>query len=293
MIPLWRSVAAVMAALAGIMVITAAGCLHDLSGLTMNSEGRILAVNNRPGLFAWCEPDSGRLDCKKLTFRLPTYSHYDLEGVTWVGNNRFFAVAEKRDNQCLAGCELSQEVMAFTLDDKGEVVAGPCGPLIIPLYADDNPDCPFANCGLEGVAFDPDRKLLYVAKEADQPRLFAVQLDGRLCPDGAFKQLALPRPFPGLSDLAYSSKRQSLFILSSRGHGFYGWHLPSKEIRIDSSRYPECEPFFQAHIPVEGIYVDDSTDTLLLLAEDGALLTLSLPPVEETSADDERASARP
>ena len=261
-----------------LLVLICFGCLRDLSGITMDRDGHIYSINNRPGVFARCEADGDSLRCKPLPYRLNTYRSYDFEGITWVTDSMFYTVIEKTDNQCSTDCNLSQQVLAFQIDPKGYVISAACDPLEIPLFKNDNPDCRFANCGLEGVAYDSRHNRLYIAKEHSQARLFVAELDERHCPTGNVLQMKPPKTYASYSDLAYSAKRHSLFVLSSRQEGFFEWDLKENRIILNSDEaYPDVRPFIQAHIPTEGIYIDDRNDSILLLAEDGALYTAKLP----------------
>ncbi len=253
-------------------------CMRDLSGLTVDSQGRILAVNNRPGVFAHCKPKDGRLDCESLPFDVELYRRYDFEGVTSVNEHLFYAVIEKRNNNCLSGCELSQEVLAFRLGKDGKVRRAACPGLTIPLFEKDRKNCRFANCGLEGVAYDPDRNRLYVAKETWEPRLFSVSLDENHCPTGEFQEIHPPETRRAYNDLAYSSKRQSLFILSGYYHTFLEWNLKENRIVLNAEKdLPEATRFMEEHTATEGIYIDDETETVWLLTEKGAFFTARLP----------------
>lgn len=253
------------------------GCVRDLSGLTLDGQGRVLAVNNRPGVVLRGTLHGDTLDLHPLPFRLSTLMRYDLEGIAYVDDDLFYVVSEKEDNACVGGCTLAQDVIPLRLDEDGYVAPSRCARLRLPLFADDDPACAFANCGLEGVAFDGERNLLYVAKEAFKPRLFAVQLDDSHCPTGNFVELHPPLAYPGYNDLAYSAARHSLFILSTRAHAFYEWRLDVDRIGLQSRDMPEAAAFLARTPVVEGLALDDKNHQLLLLAESGAFARFPLP----------------
>jgi uncharacterized protein YjiK len=269
-----------------LVVLTMMGCvmaaclMKDLSGLTLDSRQQILAVNNRPGAFVQCRQAGDKLDCTPLVFEMARYERYDFEGVTWVNDSLFYAVIEKRNNQCLAGCELSQEVLPFRINEKGRVVEAQCGSLTIPLMRGDDPGCAFANCGLEGITYDSRRRLLYVAKEIHKPRLFAVQLTGELCPTGSFVEIAPPERMSSYNDLAYSRARDSLFVLSSEDRRLIEWRLGDHSIGLRSELIPELHRFLFAVPIVEGVAVDDAAGRVMLLAESGRFISVPLPPVQ-------------
>ena len=264
---------------AAIAVLAAACLFRDLSGVSIDSKGRLLAVNNRPGLFALCEMDGDKFTCKKLAFRLSSFERWDLEGVTWVDENMFYAVSEKRNNQCFSACELSQDVVAFRIDEDGFVSEARCRQVRIPLFESDNEDCSFANCGLEAVAFDIDRNVLYVGKEMYQARLFRLELDKDHCPTGEFKEIEPPRRVLSYNDMHYSKKRRSLFVLSLKVEAFFEWNLPTNRIVFDSKTLPETGKFIRENIPVEGITFDERSDEIILLAESGKYHKVKLPDV--------------
>jgi len=260
------------------------GCWRDLSGLTADGQGRILVVNNRPGAFLLCAPDGDSLDCKRLAFRTTRWERYDLEGVAFVRDDLFYAVSEKRDNQCLGGCSLMQDLLAFRIAEDGCVVPAACGSLTIPLFEGDDPECGFANCGLEGVAYVPERNLLYVAKEYSQARLFAVQLDGRQCPTGVYAEARPPEPLSSYNDLAWSPRWESLFLLSANDSRFVAWNLQTNAVVLRSEDVPEAAAFMKAHRSTEGIWIDDAQNRVLLLEEGGAFGAFELPPLPVASA---------
>lgn len=262
-------------------VILFSSCdLRDLSGITKNSKNEWVTVNNRPGSFAVCSPKGDELDCKRLKFNLQTHELLDLEGITYIEDNLYYVAIEKRNNQCLSGCTLSQEVIAFRISASNEVYTDSCGSLKIPLYQNDVEDCSFANCGLEGIAYDKDRNRLYIAKEMVQPRIFMAQLDENKCPTGEYKEVAPPLVMITYNGLAYSSKWQSLFLLSTRRNMFYAWNLTTNSISLKSSQIPKVQEFLETKDLVEGIYVDDESNTVVLLAEDGSFISAELPPVK-------------
>lgn len=269
-----------VACLVILLTLTVSCSLRELSGLTKDGQGRFVAVNNRPGAFALCRQTDNKLDCRRLPFHYPLYSSYDFEGVTWVTENLFYAVIEKRNNHCLSGCSLSQDIIAYRIDEQQQVVAAQCDNVHIGLYEDDVEDCPFANCGLEGIAYVSDRNLLMVAKEGQSPRLFAVQLGEDHCPTGSYVQIKAPEPMASYNGLTYSEKRRSLFILSTAEHRFYEWLIGEKRIGLRSESIAEADRFLRETAQVEGIYVDDEQDRLLLLAEGGEFLSVPLPAQE-------------
>lgn len=268
----------IMMMMATLFTTGCAARLHDLSGLAKDGKGNIYSVNNRPGVFVKCERMGDKLDCERLPYKLTTYERYDLEGIVWIEGEFFYVVSEKRDNICAASCALSQDILLFRIDHEGMVEAGHCAPFTIPVFESDDADCPYANCGLEGIAYDSQQKLLYIAKERKKRRLFKVPLNENLCPSGTFEEItppeeALPVAF---SDLYFSKARQSLFILDSRGERFYEWKLSEERIGYDSNINPKVKAFILNNIPTEGIYIDDAKNEAHLLAENGAFLIVPL-----------------
>lgn len=272
-----RVFAIVPAALAaGLLALACA--FHDWSGMTLDDRGRILAVNNRPGAVGLCEDSGEELVCTPLPFEMRNYSRYDFEGIAWVGPELFYVVSEKRDNRCMADCRLSQDVMAFRINARGEVAAAACGTVTIPLLRGDNPRCPYANCGLEGIAYDARRRMLYVAKEAEQPRLFALPLNEDLCPTGQIAPLRPPVALSSYNGLAFSQARDSLFILSTRAARLYEWRLSDNRIVLRSEDIPALHHFLTTVPIVEAVTVDDAAQRLYLASERGRFLSVPLPP---------------
>jgi|GEM_PF-2697666 len=257
--------------------------LSDLSGITKNDKNQWIVVNNRPGAFAVCEDAEGSVNCERMKFNLATHKLLDLEGITFVGDNLYYAVIEKRNNQCLSGCELSQEVVAFRISASGDVYTDSCGSLKIPLFDTDIEDCSFANCGLEGIAYDSDRNRLFIAKEMVQPRIFIAEMNKDKCITGEYREVSPPRVYMSYNGLAYSSKWQSLFLLSSHHKSFYAWNLVRNEIVLRSEDMPTMQKFLDNNDLVEGIYVDDETNQIVLLAEDGSFVSAKLPELKNNN----------
>jgi len=259
-------------------VIVGAGCMKDLSGLARDKTGKFYSVNNRPGLVARCDIDmeKGKSRCKALPFELQTFENYDLEGIVWVNEKLFYVVSEKRENQCFEKCTLSQEILPFTINEQGRVVQAACSPMQIPLLPGDDPNCRAANCGLEGVTYDAEKNVLYVAKEHSEPRIFRIPLDEQQCPIGRYEELDVAKLFPAYSDLAFSAKRRTLFVLSSRGGGFVELDLATKRVLFSSDSILGVREFIKAHIPTEGILIDDEKDMVYMMAEDGAFFSMPL-----------------
>ncbi len=259
-----------------LLLLTA--CVRDYSGITRIRAGEYLITNNRPGFFETCEltEDGQGLKCRRLSFMVSKYQFYDFEGVAWVNDDLFYAVIEKRNNRCMFGCKLEQFILPFHIDQRRRVTIGSCGEMEIPLQKGDDPNCPFANCGLEGVAFNPSENLLYVAKERDRKRLFKVPLKDDFCPSGNFEQFEIGDNFSGYSDLAYSEKRKSLFVLSRSDRAFVEYSFVEKKIVLHSRDLPEAALFMDENPDVEGIFVEDDDGSLVLLAESKAFLRMKL-----------------
>jgi len=259
------------------LLLLTAGCLRDYSGISAIGPDEYIITNNRPGIFEHCRMKSAdELTCKRLAFKSSEFTFYDFEGVAWVNDKLFYAVIEKRNNRCLAGCELEQMIVPLRIEENRYVTEAACGELELPLFKGDDPDCAFANCGLEGVAYNQQLNLLYVVKEHSEKRLFVVPLDDKLCPAGNFEQMKIDDGLATYSDIAYSQARNSLFLLSRVSRAFVEYSLDQNRIVLHSRDVPGMTEFFAENEDAEGIFVLDGSSQVLVMGESRAFILADL-----------------
>ncbi len=259
-------------------LLAIAGCLHDYSGISGINPREYIITNNRPGLFERCRLESAdKLSCRHLAFKSSEFGFYDFEGLAWINDHLFYAVIEKRNNRCLAGCSLEQKIIPLRIEDDTYVTQAACGEMEIPLLKGDDPDCEFANCGLEGVAYNPRLNLLYVVKEHSQKRIFTVPLDGKHCPAGNYGQIQVGDGLANYSDIAYSQARNSIFLLSRVSRDFVEYSLDAGKIVLHARDVPGMAEFFSANDDAEGIFVLDDTSQIIVMGESRAFVLADLP----------------
>jgi uncharacterized protein YjiK len=230
------------------------GIERNASGLTWNPQRQSLfLVLNGPDQLLELSPQGD------LLRRVELRGFTDVEGVDWVGGNRYVLVEEGK--QGLTLIELA--------DDATQVERNPARAFILGLQGDNNK-------GFEGVAWDPADNGLYVAKERDPMRLY--KLHGLLDPH-APQPLSLQHDPPqaqaavtlsdDLAGLHYDPASGSLLVLSD-------------ESRLLSELSPQGRPLsflelrrnwhgLEQSIPqAEGVAMDER-GTLYLISEPNLL----------------------
>ena len=132
----------------------------------------------------------------------------DIEGVTYLGNDKFALIEERR-----------AEISIVTIDaTTTSVNKSEDAQVIRPRLQSDatslNPDG--GNAGLEGIAYDTGRNVLYVVKEKKGRRLYEVRIDGR---PGAATRLkepekALKAELKDFSGLHFDNASKDFFVIS-------------------------------------------------------------------------------
>ena len=256
-----------MLLLALVLAGFASGCAAQLGGLARN--GRTLyAVSHSPAALLSCETLGSRISCRPKPFRARSLRRSDLRGLAYVPDGLFYTA----QNGSATTQNSGQRVENFSQDTAGNVHRGRCAPFVLPLFGDDERRAQ----GLSALAYDPERKLLYLAKRSGKARLFALQLDAQSCPTGNFIELHPPQPLPDYAALAYSPKRQTLYLYSAKRHALVEWSLKSDAITRRLSDWPKAQKRLKALNTITALLLDDSDEGLLLVDEQGSFLRLPL-----------------
>ncbi|UTW06960.1 SdiA-regulated domain-containing protein [Pseudomonas benzenivorans] len=175
------------------------GVAHNASGLTWNRQRQTLFLAlNGPNQLLELSPEG------ELLRRIELRGFEDVEGVDWVGGDRYVLADERRHSLILI--ELADDATQL---DRGAARS----------FALDQGSG--TNKGFEGVAWDPADNGLYVIKERDPMRLYKLHgLLGRPAPQSLSLQRDLPQARAALAfndDLAglhYDPASGSLLVLS-------------------------------------------------------------------------------
>lgn len=242
------------------------GCGASLSGVAR--EGQTLyAVSLRPASLLSCETSGGRLHCVPRPFLAPSRLESAMNGLAIVDSRLFYSGVTNG-----AQHDARQVLENFTLDKEGRVRPGPCAPLLVPLFADDERRAQ----GLSSLAYDAERKIIYLAKRSNKARLFALQLDAQSCPTGNFIALSVPKALPDYAAIAYSSKRQALYILSAKRPELIEWSLKSDTTRRSLADWPKAQKRIGTLSPPLSLLLDDTSDTLSIVDRQGRVLLIAL-----------------
>lgn len=147
--------------------VTLAGVTNNASGLTFNRDsGTLFAVINNPEKIIEADIDGNVLRSIEL------YGFEDTEGITYLGNNQFAIVEERRRGVVLI--DISAQTTRLTLADQRRLILPP---------GDGN------NNGFEGLATDRTNNRLFIVSEKHPRQLW--QIDGFT---GSGKTLAFSNP---------------------------------------------------------------------------------------------------
>ncbi len=127
--------------------------VSELSGLTWNDDSKTLfAVLNRP-------PRALEMSTDGTIYRTILLNGYeDVEGIAWLGDDRFLIIDERRHN--VTKIALEAGVTSVDFDDSQQLRIGiGTG----------------KNKGFEGIAWQPDTKTIWIAKERDPMAIYEVQ----------------------------------------------------------------------------------------------------------------------
>jgi uncharacterized protein YjiK len=240
---------------------------RQCSGLTFDSDHRhLFAVIGAPPMLI--EMD---LQGKELR-RIKLDGFEDTEGVAYLGEGRFAVIEERRGVVDLFNLgERTDKV------DKSKVRSIRILPEPDSIWILPEPD---NNRGLEGVAYAPNRHLLFLAKERLPRRLLQLTYPP---PDSGEVALTEPwdmeeQPWWGLrslSDLYYDQSTDHLFVLTLRSKAIVEFSLDGKEVGRFSLKSGSAGLRRVAH-STEGITMSD--DRTLYICGEKDELFLFRPP---------------
>lgn len=196
---------------------------NNLSGLTYDKEKNTLyAVINTP-------PEILNISTSgELISRLKLDSLEDTEGISYIGNNRFWIVEERKRKVTLVG-----------ITSEGIEILKTCS-----VYDGSGK----ANLGTEGITWSPKRNLLFTANEKKPATVFVYTFPSNsICPENPKMIYKSKKDIAGLT---WDDEKERLFVLSEEGKTVTEIDLNGKifrESRLDK---------FVKHIPQpEGITV--------------------------------------
>jgi len=183
------------------------------SGLTFDAEhNRLFAIVNRPPRIYELQPDGTPVRSIKLN------GFDDTEGIVYLGDNQFAVVSERKATVSWFAIDADTQEIDYLA-----VYSLPVGPY------------PPNNRGLEGVAYDPDHKRLFVVKERSPRKVYEIAWPP---PPTGPADVHEPwdaerQPWWGLqnlSDIYYQRDKQHLFVLSRRSKAVVEFTLDGREV---------------------------------------------------------------
>jgi uncharacterized protein YjiK len=185
----------------------------ETSGLAINQErDRIYSVSNEP-------PILFELDSEGQTLRtIPLPGYEDTEGISYVGDNQFAIVEERRGTLSLIRVDPASATVTEVLEQRPQV-----------LFDFEH------NRGLEGVTIGPSERELLLLRQRYPTRVYSVPLTGGNRLENRVAELftVSKLPFLGLregSGIHYDAESKHIFIVSARSQAVFEYTMTGEVV---------------------------------------------------------------